>query len=112
MIKEGDYILVKIDFNTQYIFCYINGNAFKNNKIYIKDENCGYYPAFSLSSNKEIQVNFGGIYEMLYCSNFGKQLNKKPICQYNNLENIISCYMKIINNTLMKIINQRRLFFS
>ena len=112
LIKEGDCILIKINLTKKYICFYINGNKFKKNKISIENEKCGYYPAFSLSNEKEIEVNFGGMYEMIYTSSKGNQLNKKPICQYNNLEKIVSCYMKIIENNLIKIINHNQISFN
>ena len=103
LIKEGDIITVKIDLNENYIFFYINNKMFKNCKIPIKDNIIGFYPAFSLSSDKEIKVNFGGDY--FSNKNIRKQIDKKPISQYNNLEKIVICYMKIIEDKIIKIIN-------
>ena len=60
LIKNGDVILVKIDLDENNVVFYINGKTFKNHKVAISNQNCGYYPAFSLSTNKEILVNFGG----------------------------------------------------
>ena len=37
-----------------------------SNEISIKAENNSYFHAFSLSNNKEIRVNFGGIYDINY----------------------------------------------
>lgn len=113
IIKEGDVILVKIDLCDYFIEFYINGENIKNDggKIEI-DENEGYYPAFSLSSEKEIQVNFGGTYDFLYVPNNGNKLNKKPISSYNNLKKIVSCYMEIIENNLIKIINHPQIAYN
>lgn len=112
LIKNGDVILVKIDLDENNIIFYINGKNFKNHKIQINNKNCGYYPAFSLSTNKEILVNFGGVYSLEYYSKEGTQFDVQPICQYNNLEKIINCYIKIIENNLLKIINHPQISYN
>ena len=112
LIKNGDVILVKINLKKNYIYFYINGKNFKNNKITIKNSNTGYYPAFSLSNEKEIQVNFGGGYDLEYYSDKGTQLEEKPLCKYNNLEKIIKCYMFIIQKNLIKIINHSQISYN
>ena len=111
LIKIGDVILIKVNLITNNIYFYINGKKFINNKLSISNDNNGYYPAFSLSSDKEIQVNFGGDYPLEYKAK-GKQINKKPICQYNNLEKIITCYMQIIENNIIKIINHPEIAYN
>ena len=112
LIKNGDVILVKIDLDENNIAFYINGKTFRNHKIVINSQNFGYYPAFSLSTNKEILVNFGGAYSLEYYTKEGNQFDIQPICQYNNLENIINCYMKIIENNLLKIINHPQISYN
>ena len=90
---------------------HVDGKKVSNNYINIKDSTLGYYPAFSLSSGKEIQVKFGGIYKLDLFSETGNHIDEKPICQYNNLENIVSCYMKIIDKSLIKIINNEQILY-
>ena len=108
-IKIGTIISIKVDLNKSKIFIYLNGENLGNNSINIKNSNLGYYPAFSLSSEKEIQVRFGGIYNLFLYFKTSNQLDAKPICQYNNLENIVSCYMEIVGNCLIKIINHQQI---
>ena len=72
----------------------------------------GYYPAFSLSSEKEIQVEFGGIYQLDYYFKKYKPLDSKPILKCMALDKIVSCYMKIIENCLIKIINHNQISFN
>ena len=105
LIKEGDIITVLININKNNIHFFINGKKIKNNKIFIENNLNGYYPAFSLSSEKEIQVNFGGDYKLKYNCNEGSKIDIKPICKFNNLESIILLYMKIINSKLININN-------
>ena len=112
LIKNGDVILVKIDLEKNNISFYINGKTFKNHKVTISNQNIGYYPAFSLSNNKEILVNFGGSYSLEYYSKEGAQFDEQPICQYNNLEKIIKCYMNIIEKNLLKIINHPQISYN
>ena len=112
LIKNGDVILVKIDLDKNNVVFYINGKTFKNHKVSISSQNCGYYPAFSLSTNKEILVNFGGAYSLEYYSKEGNQFDIQPICQYNNLEKIINCYMKILENNILKIINHPQISYN
>ena len=112
IIKEGDIILVKINLNKKCINYYINGSYFKRSKILINDKNNGFYPALSLSSNKEILVNFGGVYDIKYIIENAQEFDKKPICQMNNLEKIVSCYINIIESTILKIINHPQITFN
>ena len=112
LIKEGDIINVKIDLINKYVYFYINNKRFKNNKIPIKFDNIiGYYPAFSLSSDKEIQVNFGGDYTIKYKKK-GNKIDEKPISKYKNLGKIVICYKTIIENILMKIINYPQISYN
>ena len=64
----------------------------------------GYYTAFSLSSDKEIKVNYGDYYNFIYQMKVN-QFYQSEIFKYNNLEKIVSCYMQIIENNILKIIN-------
>ena len=114
LIKEGDNILVEINIkDNSYINFYINGKKIKNDRPKLEiEKNVGYYPAFSLSSEKGIQVNFGGIYNISYELDRGNLLNKKPISSYNNSSNIVSCYLEIIENNLIKIINHPQIPFN
>ena len=114
LIKEGDNILVEINLkDDNYINFYINGKNIKNNNAKLEiEDNIGYYPAFSLSNEKEIQVNFGGVYNLSYVLKCGNLLNEKPICSYNNSRKIVSCYLEIIENNLIKIINHPQIPFN
>ena len=111
-IKEGDIITVKIDLNDYYIKFFINELNFKSNEISIKAENNSYFPAFSLSGNKEIRVNFGGIFDINYCFNDGNKLDAISIFQLNNLDKIMSCYMTIIENHIIKIMNFQQISYN
>ena len=114
LIKEGDSILIEINLkDDNYINFYINGKNIKNNNAKLEiEDNIGYYPAFSLSNEKEIQVNFGGVYNLSYVLKCGNLLNEKPICSYNNSRKIVSCYLEIIENNLIKIINHPQIPFN
>ena len=57
-------------------------------------------------------MKFGGIYNLYTCFKTSNQIDAKPISQYNNLENIVSCYMKIIDNCLNKIISHRQISYN
>ena len=107
-IKVGTIISIKVDLNKNKIYLYFDGESTGNNSINIKNSNLGYYPAFSLSSGKEIQVRFGGIYNLFLYFKTSNQVDAKPICQYNNLENIVSIYMEIVENCLIKIMNHQQ----
>ena len=111
-ITVGTIISIKVNLVKNKINIYIDGNQISNNSINIRDGTLGYYPAFSLSSGKEIQVKFGGVYNLYMYFNSSNQIDAKPICQYNNLENIVSCYLKIIDNCLMKIINHKQISYN
>ena len=111
-LKVGTVISIKVDLNKNKIFIYFNGENLGNNSINIKNSNLGYYPAFSLSSEKEIQVRFGGIYNLFLYFKTSNQIDAKPICQYNNLENIVSCYMEIVDKCLIKIMNHKQISFN
>ena len=111
-LKVGTVISIKVDLNKNKIFIYFNGENLGNNSINIKNSNLGYYPAFSLSSGKEIQVRFGGIYNLFLYFKTSNQIDAKPICQYNNLENIVSCYMEIVDKCLIKIMNHKQISFN
>ena len=111
-LSRGTIISLKVDLNKGKIYIYFDGSSPIDNCIKIKDINLGYYPAFSLSSSKEIQVKFGGIYNLFTYFQSAYLIDAKPICQYNNLENIVSCYMKIIDNSLIKIINHQEILFN
>ena len=111
IISVGTIISIKVNLNKNKISIFIDGKKVVNNTINIKDETLGYYPAFSLSSGKEIQVKFGGIYNLFVYFETAYQIDAKPICQYNNLENIVSCYMRIIDNYLIKIINHAQISY-
>ena len=102
LVKEGDIITILVDLIKYKIHFFINGEKIKN-IILIEQKNCGYYPAFSLSSDKEIQVNFGGDYKLKYNSNEGNRIDIKPISKLNNLASIISYYMSIIKSENDKI---------
>ena len=110
-IKEGDTILVKIDLIKNFIYFFINGIYYKPNKIKINFENTGFYPAFSLSNNKEILVNFGSVYDIEYIIEDGQEFDKRPICQMNNLQKIVICYINIIENNIIKIINHQQITY-
>ena len=111
-LKVGTVISIKVDLNKNKIFIYFNGEKLGNNSINIKNSNFGYYPAFSLSSGKEIQVRFGGIYNLFLYFKTSNQIDAKPICQYNNLENIVLCYMEIVSKCLIKIMNHKQISFN
>ena len=111
MITNGAIISIKVNLKKKKMYIYFNGKSLNDNCININDETSGYYPAFSLSSGKEIQVKFGGIYNLYLYFNTANQIDVKPICQYNNLENIVSCYMKIVENSLIKIINHKQISY-
>ena len=111
ILSVGTIISIKVNLTTNKISIYFDGEKVKNNTIEIKNSNLGYYPAFSLSSGKEIQVRFGGIYNLFIYFQSANQIDAKPICQYNNLENIVSCYMKVIDNCLIKIINNKEITY-
>ena len=112
ILSVGTVVSLKVDLNKGRIYMYFNGDKIKNNFINIKDKTLGYYPAFSLSSGKEIQVKFGGMYNLYTYFKTPNQVDAKPICQYNNLENIVSCYMKIVENCLIKIINHEQIWLN
>ena len=112
LLSAGTIISIKVDLNKGKIHMYFNGEKIKNNIINIKDKTLGYYPAFSLSCGKEIQVKFGGMYNLFTYFKTPNQIDAKPICQYNNLENIVSCYMKIVENCLIKIINHEQIWLN
>ena len=111
ILSVGTIISIKVNLNNSKMNIYFDGEKVKNNSIDIKDSSLGYYPAFSLSSGKEIQVKFGGIYNLYTYFQSSNQIDAKPICEYNNLENIVSCYMKIIENCLIKIINNEEISY-
>lgn len=111
-LSVGSTLSIKIDLDKCKLSIFLEGKKVINNSIDIKDGTLGYYPAFSLSSGKEIQVKFGGIYNQEYYFNKPKQLDIKPICQYNNLEKIVSCYMKIVENNIIKIINHEQILYN
>jgi len=112
IISVGTIISIKVNLNKNKISIFIDGKKVVNNTINIKDETLGYYPAFSLSNGKEIQVKFGGIYNLFVYFETAYQIDAKPICQYNNLENIVSCYLKIVDNYLIKIINHNQISYT
>ena len=66
IISVGTIISIKVNLNKNKISIFIDGKKVVNNTINIKDETLGYYPAFSLSSGKEIQVKFGVYIISLY----------------------------------------------
>ena len=112
IISVGTIISIQVNLNKSKISILIDSDEVENNSLNIKDGNLGYYPAFSLSYGKEIQVKFGGIYNLSVNFETFNQIDAKPICQYNNLENIVSCYMKIIDNYLIKIINHKQISYN
>ena len=120
IISVGTIISIKVNLNKNKISISIDGRNVANNTINIKDKTLGYYPAFSLSSGKEIQVKFGGIYNGIYNEKnnlsiffeITHKIDTKPICQYNNLESIVSCYLKIVDNYLIKIINHDQISYN
>ena len=112
IISIGTIISIKVNMKKRKMFIYFDGEKVTNNSININGDNIGYYPAFSLSSDKEIQVKFGGIYNLYLYFQSANQFDVKPICQYNNLENIVSCYMKIISDYLIKIINHEQISYN
>ena len=112
LITIGTIITIKVDLTKGKINIYIDGECIKDNTLDIKDRNLGYYPAFSLSKGKEIQVKFGGMYYLNINLEKANKIDSKPICQYNNLENIVVCYMKIIENCLIKIINNQEISYN
>ena len=112
IISVGTIISIKVNLNKNKISIFIDGKKIQNNTINIKDETLGYYPAFSLSNGNEIQVKFGGIYNLFVYFETAYQIDAKPICQYNNLENIVSCYLKIVDNYLIKIINHIQISYN
>ena len=111
ILSIGTIISIKVNLNKGKMFIYLNGEQVIKNSIKIKNENLEYYPAFSLSSEKLIQIKFGSIYDF---NKIPKNVNKfyeKPTCQINNLEKIISCYISIIDKCLSKIINHNQITF-
>ena len=112
VLSVGTIISIKVDLKKNKLSIYFDGEKVSQNSINIKDGTLGYYPAISLSSGKEIQVKFGGIYNLYTCFKTSNQVDAKPISQYNNLENIVSCYMKIIDNCLNKIISHRQISYN
>ena len=112
IISVGTIISIKVNLNKNKISIFIDGKKVVNNTINIKDETLGYYPTFSLSSGKEIQVKFGGVYNLFVYFETAYQIDAKPICQYNNLENIVTCYLKIVDNYLIKIINHNQISYT
>ena len=112
LLSVGIIISIKVDLNKGKIYMYFNGEKINNNSINIRDKTLGYYPAFSLSSGKEIQVKFGGMYNLYMYFKTSNQIDAKPICQYNNLESIVCCYMKILENCLIKIINHEQILLN
>ena len=111
-ISVGTVISIKVNLTKKKMYIYFDGEKVKDNCIDINDSSLGYYPAFSLSSGKEIQVKFGGMYNLDMYFEVGNQIDAKPICQYNNLEKIVSCYLKIIDNCLIKIINHQQISYN
>ena len=59
ILSFGTIVSIKVDLTKNKINIYFDGEKVKNNSIDIKDSSLGYYPAFSLSSGKEIQVKYG-----------------------------------------------------
>ena len=110
-ISMGSVFSIKVDLKNRKLCIFFEGKKFRENAIAIKDTTLGYYPAFSLSSGKEIQVKFGGTYTLDYYFEKPEQFDKRPICQYNNLEKIVSCYMEIIENNIIKIINHNQISY-
>jgi len=111
VLSIGTIISIKVNLNKGKMFIYFNGEQATNNIIKIKNENFEYYPAFSLSSGKSIQIKFGFIYDFNKIPENVNKFFEKPICQINNLEKIISCYMAIIDKCLNKIINHNQITF-
>ena len=64
MISVGTVISIRINLTKKKLFIYFDGKKADNNSIDIYNATLGYYPAFSVSSGKEIQVKFGGIYNL------------------------------------------------
>ena len=112
ILSVGTIISIKVNLKKRKMHIYFDGEKVKNNCIKLKDNSEGYYPAFSLSSGKEIQVKFGGMYNLFMYFETSNQIDAKPICQYNNLEKVVSCYMKIIESCLIKIINHDQISYN
>ena len=112
ILTAGTIISIKVNLKKRKMHIYFDGEKVKNNCINIDDKSLGYYPAFSLSSGKEIQVKFGGMYNLFMYFETSNQIDAKPICQYNSLEKVVSCYMKIIENCLIKIINHEQISYN
>ena len=108
-IQRGDVITVEIDFIKNKVKFYINGNlVLKENDSMYKGPNIAYQPAISLSSNKEIQINFGGVYQEKHKLKKISMIDKKQ-SNKNNLEKIVKIYINIIKKDILKIINHEQI---